>query len=44
VDGINSHPVHPETEDDWLLVYQATDPERPSLTPFFAKKGTGKRL
>jgi hypothetical protein len=46
VDGIASHPFHPEIEDDWLLVHQATDPKCPSLTPFFPKraKGTGKRL
>jgi hypothetical protein len=44
VDGIESHPFHPEIEDDWLLVHQATDPRRPSLTSFFPKKRTGKRL
>jgi hypothetical protein len=43
-DGIESHPFHPEIEDDWLLADQATDPKRPSLTSFFPKKGTGKRL
>jgi hypothetical protein len=42
--GIKSHPFHPEIEDDWLLVHQAIDPERPTLTSFFPKKGTGKRL
>jgi hypothetical protein len=41
VDGIESHPFHPEIEDDWLLVHQATDPKRPSLTSFFPKKGKG---
>jgi hypothetical protein len=44
VDGIESHPFHPEIEDDWLLVHQTTDPQRPSLISFFPKKGTGKRL
>jgi hypothetical protein len=46
VNGIESHPFHPEREDDWLLVHQATDPKRPSLTSFFPKrgKGTGERL
>jgi hypothetical protein len=44
VDGIESHPFHPEMEGDWLLVHQATDPKRPSLTSFFPEKGTGKRL
>jgi hypothetical protein len=44
VDGIESHPFHLEREGDWLLVHQATDPKRPSLMSFFAKKGTGKRL
>jgi hypothetical protein len=34
VDGIESHPFHQEIEDDWLLVHQATDPKRPSLTSF----------
>jgi hypothetical protein len=29
LDGIESHPFHPEIEDDWLLVHQAIDPERP---------------
>jgi hypothetical protein len=43
VDGIESHPFHPEIEEDWLLVHQATDPKRPSLMSFFPKKGTGKR-
>jgi hypothetical protein len=44
VDGIESHPFHPEIEDDWFLVHQATDPKRPNLTSFFPKKGTGKKL
>jgi hypothetical protein len=46
VDGIESHPFHPEIEDDWLLVPQTTDPKFPSLTSFSRKrgKGTGKRL
>jgi hypothetical protein len=46
VDGIESHPFHLEIEDDCLLVHQATDPKRPSLTSFFPKRGkrTGKRL
>jgi uncharacterized cysteine cluster protein YcgN (CxxCxxCC family) len=44
VDGIESHRFHPEMEDDWLLIHQATDPKRPSLTSFFPKKGAGKRL
>jgi hypothetical protein len=43
-DGIESHPFHPEIEDDWLLVHQATDPKQSSLTSVFPKKGTGKRL
>jgi hypothetical protein len=42
VDDIESHPFHPEIEDNWLLVHQATDPKRPSLTSFFAKRGQGK--
>jgi hypothetical protein len=42
VDGIEIHPFHLEIEDDWLPVYQATDPKRPSLTSFFPKKGQGK--
>jgi hypothetical protein len=42
VDGIESHPFHPEIEDDWLLLHQATDPKSPSLTSFFPKKGQGK--
>jgi hypothetical protein len=42
VDGIENHPFHPEIEDDWLLVHQATDPKRPSLTSFFPKRGQGK--
>jgi hypothetical protein len=44
VDGIENHSFHPEIEDDWLLVHQVTDLKRPSLTSFFPKKGTGKRL
>jgi hypothetical protein len=44
VDGIESesHPFHPEIEDDWLLVHQVTDPKRPSLTSFFPTIGQGK--
>jgi hypothetical protein len=44
VDGIESesHPFHLEIEDDWLLVHQAIDPKRPSLTSFFPKMGQGK--
>jgi hypothetical protein len=42
VDGIKSHPFLPEIEDDWLLLHQATDPTRPSLTSFFPKRGQGK--
>jgi hypothetical protein len=42
VGGIEIHPFHPEIEDDWLLIHQATDPERPSSTSFFPKKGQGK--
>jgi hypothetical protein len=41
VDGIESHLFHPEEEDDWLLVHQATDPKRLNLTSFFPKKGKG---
>jgi hypothetical protein len=41
MDGIESHPFHREIEGDWLLIRQATDPKRPSLTSFFAKKGKG---
>jgi hypothetical protein len=46
VDGIESHLFHPEIEEDWLLIHQATDPKRPSFTSFFLKRGkkTGKRL
>jgi hypothetical protein len=44
MDNIESYLFHPEIEDDWFLVHQATDPKRPSLTSFFAKKGTGKKL
>jgi hypothetical protein len=36
--GIESHPFHSEIEDDWLLVHEATDPKRPSLTSFFPEK------
>jgi hypothetical protein len=43
VDCIESHPFHPEIEDDWLLVHQATDPKRPSLMSFFPKKGKEDR-
>jgi hypothetical protein len=39
VDGIESHPFHPEIEGDCFLVHQATDPKRPSLTSFFPEKG-----
>jgi hypothetical protein len=42
MDGIESHPFYPEIEEDWLLVHQATDPKRPSLTLFFPKKGIAK--
>jgi hypothetical protein len=42
VDGIESHPFHPEIENDWLLAHRATDPKSPSLTSFFPKKGQGK--
>jgi hypothetical protein len=42
VDGIGSHPFHPEIEDNSLLVHQATDPKRPSLKSFFPKRGEGK--
>jgi hypothetical protein len=42
VDGIEIHPFHPEIEVDWLLVHQATDPKRPSLTSSFPKRGQGK--
>jgi hypothetical protein len=42
VDGIESHPFHPKIKDDWLLVHQATDPKRPSLTSFFPKRGQKK--
>jgi hypothetical protein len=41
VDGIESHPFHPEIKDDWLLVHQATDPKHPSLTSFFPERGKG---
>jgi hypothetical protein len=48
VDGIESesesHPFHPETEDDWLMVHQATDPKRLSFTPFSRKGGREKAL
>jgi hypothetical protein len=43
VDGIESHPFHPEIEDDWLLVHQATDPKHTSLMSFFPEKGKGDR-
>jgi hypothetical protein len=43
VDGIESHPFHPEIEDDWLLVHQATDPKRSSSTSLFPKKGKRDR-
>jgi hypothetical protein len=45
VDDIESesHLFHPEIEDDWLLVHQATDPKRPRLTSFFSKKGKEDR-
>jgi hypothetical protein len=43
MNGIESHPSHPEIEDDWLLVHQVTDPKHPSLTSFFPKKGKGER-
>jgi hypothetical protein len=42
MDGIESHLFHREIEDDWLLVHQATDPKRPSLTLFFPKREQGK--
>jgi hypothetical protein len=42
VDGIESHLFHPEIEDDWFVVHQATDSKRPNLTLFFPKKGQGK--
>jgi hypothetical protein len=42
VDNIESHPFHPEIEDDWLLVHQATDLKRPSLASFSRKMGQGK--
>jgi hypothetical protein len=42
MDGIESHPFHPEIEDDWFLVHQATDPKHPSLTSFFTKRGQEK--
>jgi hypothetical protein len=43
VDGIESHPFHPEIEDDWLLVHQATDRKGPSLTSFFPEKGNREK-
>jgi hypothetical protein len=43
VDGIETHPFHPEIEDDWFLVHQATDPKRPGLTSIFPKMGKGDR-
>jgi hypothetical protein len=42
VDGIETHSFHPEIEDDWLLVRQAIDAKRPSLTSFFPKREQGK--
>jgi hypothetical protein len=42
VDGIESHPFHPEIEDDWLPVHQVTDPKRPSFRLFSRKMGQGK--
>jgi hypothetical protein len=39
MDVIESHPFHPEIEDDWLLVHQATDPKPPNLTSFFPNRG-----
>jgi hypothetical protein len=42
MDSIENHPFHPEIEDDWLLVHQAADPKRSSLTSFFPKRGQGK--
>jgi hypothetical protein len=42
VDGIESHSFHREIQNDWLLVQQATDPQCPSLTSFFPKRGQGK--
>jgi hypothetical protein len=42
VNDIKSHPFHPEIEDDWLLVHQATDPKHPNLTSFSRKRGQGK--
>jgi hypothetical protein len=42
VDAIETHPFHPKMEGDWLLIHQATDPKRRSITPFSPKKGTGK--
>jgi hypothetical protein len=43
VNGIESHPFHPEIEDDWLLVHRTTDPKCPSFTSFFPKRGKGGR-
>jgi hypothetical protein len=42
VEGIDSHPFHPEIEDDWLLVHKAIDPKRPSSALLFPKMGQGK--
>jgi hypothetical protein len=42
VDGVENHLFHPEIEDDWFLIHQATDSKRPSLTSFFPKRGQGK--
>jgi hypothetical protein len=43
MDCIQSHPFHPEIEDDWLLVQQPIDPKRPTLTSFFPEKGKGDK-
>jgi hypothetical protein len=43
VDGIESHPFHPEIEDDWLLVPRRLV-LRTKLQLIFPEKGTGKRL
>jgi hypothetical protein len=46
VDGIEneSHPFHPEIEDDLLMVHQGIDPKRPSLKLFFPKRGQEQAL
>jgi hypothetical protein len=44
VDGIESHSFHPEIEDDWLLVHQATNPKRPSFTSFLPKRDMEEAL